>query len=157
MASTDNIMNTNIEVNSNEEAGSVASSITSISENEMKEKRRMKLIEKYNVGKPAKFCQSTLTTMNRVVRTVLIPQMKFVSKSKQFGSFEQPDFEDETCWVHKIFDKLGSLKNASNDTKAAIWMQYRNKVKEQIGLHWSTVTKHLKTTFVRGKHWKCLS
>ena len=150
------MMNANIEIDSTDDIASVASSITSTSrhqnsESEARERRRMLLIRRYNVGKPAKFCRSTLTTMNRVVRSVLIPRMKFVSTSKQFGSFEQPDFADETCWVHKIFDKLGSLKNANDDTKAAIWMQYRIKMKEQISLHRSTVTKHLKTTFVRGE------
>ena len=57
---------------------------------------------------------------------------------------------DETCWVHKIFEQLGPMKNASDSVKAEIWMTYRNKIREQFGIHRATVTSLLKKRFVKG-------
>ena len=74
----------------------------------------MKLVEKYSTGKAARFDSRTLQTMNRAVRAVIIPRMKFITTNKHFGSFDQPIFSDENCWVHKIFEQLGSLNNASD-------------------------------------------
>ena len=114
------IENTDIEVNNSDDSRSVASTITTPSaggtlESSVSiERRRMKLIEKYSTGKGTKFEARTLQSINRVVRSVILPRMKFIATSKHFGSFDQPDFADETCWVHRIFEQLGSLKNASN-------------------------------------------
>ena len=149
--------NTDIEVNNLDDSRSIASTITTPStggtaESSMSiERRRMKLVAKYGTGKGTKFEEGTLRSLNRVVRAIIVPRMKFIATSKHFGSFEQPDFADETCWVHKIFEQMGSLKNASINRKAEIWMTYRNGISKQFSLHRSSVTSGLKTILIKGK------
>ena len=151
------IENTDIEVNNSDDSRSVASTITTPSaggtlESSVSiERRRMKLIEKYSTGKGTKFEARTLQSINRVVRSVILPRMKFIATTKHFGSFDQPDFADETCWVHRIFEQLGLLKNASDYRKAEIWMTYRSGISKQFSLHRSSVTSGLKKVLVRGK------
>ena len=155
MPSQNSIEITQIEMNNSDDSRSEASTLTIPSirtaESMSIERRRMKLVEKYSTGKGTQFQQSTLQTINRVVRAVLIPRMKFIATSKHFGTFEQPDFADETCWVHRVFEQLGSLKNASDFRKAEIWMTYRNGISKQFSLHCSSATSSLKKVFVKGK------
>ena len=115
------------------------------------EVRRMVLIKTFSLGNTEKYNNSTMKSINRAVRLVAIPRIRFWPTSKVFGSFEQPDFSDPNCWVNKVFDKLSNLKNASDKKKAAIWMTYRNKVKEQFSLHRSAVTSKIKNEFKKGK------
>ena len=151
------IENTDIEVNTTDDNRSVASTITTHSTGRTVEssttikRRRLKLVEKYSTGKGTKFEARTLQSINRVVRSVIIPRMKFIATSKHFGSFDQPDFADKTCWVHRIFKQLGSLKNASDYQKAEIWMTYRSGISKQFSLHCSSLTSGLKKVLVRGK------
>ena len=77
--------------------------------------------------------------------------MKFLSTSKAFGMFEQPDFTDPKSWVHHVFNQLGSSMNLPDIKKAEIWMTYRSRVKEQFSLHWSSVTQNLKNLFLKGE------
>ena len=133
---------------------SVASTITrSTVSVAASERRKMLLLEKYGTGKTMDYNKSTLQSFNRAVRKVLLPRMKFVSNSKSFATFEQPDFSDSNCWVHRVFDQLGALNNYSDSKKAEIWMTYRNKIKDQFSLHRSNVTTQLKTVFVKGKNY----
>ena len=81
------------------------------------DQRKMVLIQKYSDGKTMSFNKSTLQSINRAVRKVLLPRMKFLSNSKCFGSFEQPDFSDPNCWVHRVFNELSTLKNAPDKKK----------------------------------------
>ena len=115
-----------------------------------RETKRLKLIEKYGSNPALSTNKSTLTSINRAVRRVLLPRMKFLSTSKSFGSFDQPDFTDPNCWIHKVFAQLGSFKDASDGKKAEVWMTYRAKIREQFGLHRSAVTLGLKKTFIKG-------
>lgn len=118
----------------------------------LRERRKMKLIEKYSSGQNSQtYNADTMKSLNNAIRKILIPRMKFVSTNKQFGQFEQPDFSDEHCWIHRVFEQLGTLKHASDYIKAEIWMMYRSKVKEQFSIHRATVTKNLKTVFLKGK------
>ena len=77
--------------------------------------------------------------------------MKFVSTSKAFGSFEQPDFTDNNCWVNKLFANIVTLRGASDKMKAEVWMTYRAKIKEQFSLHRSSSTLKIKRKFLDGK------
>ena len=118
-----------------------------------RERRKMILIEKYSDGHLSiDYSRSTMLSLNNAVRKVLIPRMKFVSERKQFGQFDQPDFSDSTCWVHRVFDQMGNLKTASDSMKAEIWMVYRNKIKEQFSIHRANVTNKLKTVILRGNY-----
>lgn len=117
-----------------------------------RERRKMELIQKYNGGQIyTQFSKSTMMSLNSAVRKVLIPRMKFVSEKKQFGQFDQPDFSDDNCWVHRVFDQLGTLKNASDNVKAEIWMMYRHKIKEQFSIHRANLTNRLKKVLLKGK------
>ena len=116
-----------------------------------RDQRKMVLIQKYSDGKTMSFNKSTLQSINRAVRKVLLPRMKFLSNLKCFGSFEQPDFSDPNCWVHRVFNELSTLKNAPDKKKAEIWMTYRSKLKEQFSLHRSSITSQIKLNFVKGK------
>lgn len=118
---------------------------------ETNDRRKLKLIEKYSSGRILEFNKSSLQSINRAVRKVLVPRMKFLSTSKSFGSFEQPDFTDPNCWIHRVFNQLGAYKDLSDTKKAELWMTYRSKVKEQFSLHRSTVTLALKNIFIKGK------
>ena len=111
----------------------------------------MQLIEKYSSGQiNTEYSKSTMVSLNSAVRKVLIPRMKFVSERKQFGQFDQPDFTDPSCWVHRVFEQLGTLKHANDSVKAEIWMVYRNKIKEQFSIHRANVTNRLKRVFMKG-------
>ena len=123
--------------------------------NDPEDKRRLMLIKGYSSGSMEKYNNSTMRSINRAVRLVAIPRIKFLPTSKAFGSFEQPDFADPNCWVNKVFDRLNNLKNASDKKKAAIWMTYRNKIREQFSLHRSSVTSKMKHEFVIGKNNLC--
>lgn len=119
----------------------------------VRERRKMALIQKYNTGQVrTQYSKSTMMSLNNAVRKVLIPRMKFVSERKQFGQFDQPDFSDDSCWVHKVFDQLGTLKNANDMVKAEIWMIYRHKIKEQFSIHRANVTNRLKKVVIKGKY-----
>ena len=147
--------NTDIEINTMSDNASTTSTLsgTSTPTNstiQSNDKKKMDLINKYGTGKTLEYNKSTMQTINRAVRKVLLPRMKFLTTSKHFGSFDQPDFTDENCWVHRVFNQLGSLKNVSDNKKAEIWMTYRMKMKEQFSLHRSSVTVNLKAVFLKG-------
>ena len=114
-------------------------------------KRKAALIQGYCSGSVTNFNSTTMKSINREVRRIAIPAIKFLSTSKTFGSFDQPDFSDPKCWVNKVFNNLSGIKNASDKKKAAIWTTYKNKVREQFSLHRSGVTIKIKTTMVKGK------
>ena len=120
-------------------SGSSSTSLTTVGVREntlVRDRRKMMLIEKYSSGQTTTdYSKSTMISLNTVVRKVLIPRMKFVSERKQFGQFDQPDFSDSNCWVHRVFDQIGSLKHANDSVKAEIWMVYRSKIKEQFSIH----------------------
>ena len=61
-----------------------------------------------------------------------------------------PDLTSEDCWVHNIFEEI-NMGKSSMRTKAEIWMTYKNKVREQFGLHRSAVTMKIKKKFIEGK------
>ena len=115
----------------------------------------MKLIEKYSNGVTSerRYCPATMISLNNAIRKVLIPRMKFVSDRKQFGQFDQPDFSDDSCWVHRVFEQMGTVKNASDFVKAEIWMMYRHKIREQFSIHRASVTNRLKRVFMQGMYW----
>ena len=141
------------QADNNSSASSATETTVGVRENVLaRERRKMKLIEKYSSGQvTTDYNKSTMLSLNSAVRKVLIPRMKFVSQRKQFGQFDQPDFSDPNCWVHRVFDQLGTLKHADDCVKAEIWMTYRNKIKEQFSYHRANVTNRLKTVFVNGK------
>ena len=114
--------------------------------------RKRTLIQQYAKGRPTiAINDSTLRSLTRAIRLVIIPKVKFLPGLKGFGSFEQPDFTHPNCWVNKVFDRIANLKNASDKKKADIWMAYRSKIKEQFSLHRSGVTLKIKNSFLKGK------
>ena len=116
------------------------------------EARKLTLIQQYGKGKSSNIInESTMKSLTRAIRLVIIPKVKFLQGGKGFGSFEQPDFTNPNCWVNKVFDRIASLKNASDKKKADIWMTYRTKIKEQFSLHRSGVTLKIKNAFCDGK------
>ena len=125
-----------------------SSTLTSV---ESRERKRLKLIERYGGSQVLTFNKSSMTSINRAVGKVLLPRMKFVSTSRAFESFEQPDFTDPNCWIHRVFKQLGAYKDLSDMKKADIWVTYRSKVREQFGLYCSAVTLELKKIFIKGK------
>ena len=112
------------------------------------ESRKLTLIQQYSRGKSTSIInESTMKSLTRAIRLVIIPKLKFLPGSRGFGSFEQPDFTHLNCWVNKVFDRIANLKNASDKKKADVWMTYRNKIKEQFSLHRSGVTLKIKCSF----------
>ena len=118
------------------------------------DKRRMVLIETYGCGVKRSFNTSTMNSINKAIRKLAIPNIKFLPTTKSFGGFEQPDFADPNCWVNKIFEFI-NMSNASDKKKAQIWMTYRHKVKEQFSLHRSSATSKIKLELMKGKKCVC--
>ena len=114
------------------------------------DKRRMVLIKAYGCGVKRAFNTSTMNSINKAIRKLAIPNIKFLPTTKSFGGFEQPDFADPNCWVNKIFEFI-NMSNSSDKKKAQIWMTYRHKVKEQFSLHRSSATSKIKMTLMKGK------
>ena len=118
------------------------------------DRSRMVLIETYGCGVKKSFNPSTMNSINKAIRKLAIPKIKFLPTTKSFGGFEQPDFADPNCWVNKIFEFI-NMSNASDKKKAQIWMTYRHKVKDQFSLHRSAVTSKIKVEFMKGKKCVC--
>ena len=113
--------------------------------------RQMELVRVYSQGNKLMNNESTIRTLAKSLRKVIIPQVKFVQCSKVFGSFDQPDFTSPQCWQNKLFSNIPSLNNATDEMKAQVWMTYRGKLKEQFSLHRSGVTLKIKRKFEAGK------
>jgi hypothetical protein len=116
-----------------------------------RDRLKMALIETYGSEQHFDYCKATMHSINSAVRKELVPRMKFVSGKNQFGQFNQPDFSDRNCWVHRVFRRLGNLNSVRDTKKAEIWMTYLKKIREQFSLHRSSVTSRLKTEFENGK------
>lgn len=114
--------------------------------------RKMNLISVYGKGNTIRRNDNTMRTLAKVMRKVILPQMKFVQGGKLFGSFEYPDFTDDNCWVNALFENIPSMKNASDTMKAEVWMTYRKQIKEQFSLHRSGVTLKMKKNFMDGEY-----
>ena len=127
-------------------------SISNTNANDRQEQRRLVLIKAFSSGDTENFNISTMKSINRAVRLVAIPRIKFLPGSKAFGSFDQPNFSDPSCWVNKVFDRSSNLKNASDKKKAKILTTYKHKIREQFSLHRSGVTSRIKVEFRKGKN-----
>ncbi len=115
-------------------------------------KRQMNLIKVYSEGNVRLKNEATMKSLTRAVRRKIIPHLKFIKGTKQFGSFDQPDFSDANCWVNKIFAEIPTLNQASDRVKGEIWMTYKAKIKDQFTQHRSSVTLKIKRKFLKGKY-----
>ena len=113
--------------------------------------RQMSLIKIYSDGQTLVNNDNTLRILTKNVRKSIIPEVKFVPTSKGFGTFEQPDFTDDTCWMNKLFANIPTLKNATDTMKAEVWMTYKSKIKNEFSLHRSAVTLKIKQKFSESK------
>ena len=114
-------------------------------------KRQMELIKLYSQNTKLNKNDTTLRTLSKSLRKIIIPHVKFVQSSKVFGSFDQPDFTSSDCWQNRLFGNIPSLSNATDEMKAKVWITYRSKLKEQFSLHRSGVTLKIKRKFEEGK------
>ena len=114
-------------------------------------KRELNLIEVYSQGVIEPPEETTRITIMNCVRSTIVPNVKFLTSSKAFGSFEQPNFANSECWVNKLFANIPTLARLSDGTKARTWMTYKAKIREQFSLHRSGVTLKIKRKFMEGK------
>ena len=114
------------------------------------ESQKQDLFQIYQSGVKREFRKSTLQSINKAIRKIALPKIKFLPGSKGLGGYDMPDLTSEDCWVHNIFEEI-NMGNSNMRTKAEIWMTYRNKVREQFGLHRSAVTMKIKKKFIKGK------
>ena len=114
------------------------------------ESQKHDLLEIYSSGVKRAFHKSTLQSINKAVRKIILPKIKFLPGTKAFGGYDMPDLTSEDCWVNRVFDEI-NMGNLSTRKKAEVWMTYRNKVKDQFGLHRSSVTVKIKKRYVSGK------
>ena len=125
-------------------------------EEEDRSKRQMELIRVYSEGTQLLKNDTTLRTLTKSLRKLIIPHVKFVQCSnKVFGSFDQPDLTSADCWQNKLFSNIPSLNNARDEMKAQVWMTYKSRLKEQFSLHRSGVTLKIKRKFEEGKWVSC--
>ena len=122
-------------------------STSSLSSNDS---QKGELLEIYSSGVKRQFLKSTLDSLNKAIRKIALPNIKFLPTTKALGGFEQPDLTLEDCWVHKIFDEI-NMSRSTLKCKAEVWMTYRHKIREQFGLHRSGVTMKIKKRFTDGK------
>ena len=108
------------------------------------------LFEIYQSGVKRQFHKSTLQSINKAIRKIALPKIKFLPGSKGLGGYDMPDLTSEDCWVHNIFEEI-NMGKSSMKIKAEIWMTYKNKVREQFGLHRSAVTMKIKKKFIERK------
>ena len=130
---------------SDSDNGSMASNSTLTQES-----HKSDLLEIYSSGVKRPFHKTTLQSINKAVRKLILPKIKFLPGTKGLGGYDMPDLTSDECWVHKIFEEI-NMGNADMRKKAEVWMTYRNKVKEQFGLHRSSVTMKIKKRFIEGK------
>ena len=114
------------------------------------ESQKHELFEIYQSGVKRQFHKSTLQSINKAIRKIALPKIKFLPGSKGLGGYDMPDLTSDYCWVHNIFEEI-NMGKSNMKTKAEIWMTYRNKVREQFGLHRSAVTMKIKKKFIKGK------
>ena len=114
------------------------------------ESQKGELLEIYSSGAKRQFHKSTLDSINKAIRKIALPKIKFLPTTKALGGFEMPDLSSHECWVHKIFDEI-NMTRSTLKCKAEVWMTYRHKIKEQFGLHRASVTMKIKHMFVKGK------
>ena len=88
------------------------------------ESQKQDLFQIYQSGVKREFRKSTLQSINKAIHKIALPKIKFLP---------------------------GSMGKSTMRTKAEIWMTYRNKVREQFGLHRSAVTMKIKKKFIKGK------
>ena len=114
-------------------------------------RRRLVMIKAYsdNIGQLHQ--DNTMRSINRVLRQMVLPKMKFLDNTNKFGSFNRPDFTDTNSWVSKLFAKIPALDRATDRTKCQVWITYKAKIKEQFGLHRSSVTLKIKRAMIAGK------
>ena len=114
------------------------------------ESQKVELLGIYQSGVKKEFHKSTLQSITKAIRKIVLPKIKFLPGTKGLGGYDMPDLTSEDCWVHKIFEEINMGKSTMK-TKAEMWMTYRNKVREQFGLHRSAVTMKIKKKFNDGK------
>ena len=114
------------------------------------ESQKNDLLQIYSSGVKRPFHKPTLQSINKAVRKLIIPKIKFLPGTKGLGGYDMPDLTSDDCWMHKVFEEI-NMGNSDMQRKAEVWMTYRNKVKEQFGLHRSCVTMKIKKRFIEGK------
>ena len=141
-------------VNCERDVGSVPQSIsteTSSHNTDSRSRRQMSLIKSFSEGRTLTRNENTMRILMKNVRKLILPEVKFVPTNKGFGTFEQPDFTDDNCWMNHLFANIPTLKNATDTMKAEVWMTYKSKIKNEFSLHRSAVTLKIKRKFSEGK------
>ena len=116
-----------------------------------RKKRRLVMIKAYSDNIGQQHQDNTMRSINRVLRQMVLPKMKFLENTNKFGSFNRPDFTDPNSWVSKLFTKIPALDNATDRMKCQVWITYKAKIKEQFSLHRSSVTLKIKRAMIAGK------
>ena len=75
------------------------------------ESQKAELLEIYNSGVKREFHKSTLDNINKAIRKIALPNIKFLPTTKALGGFEMPDLTSDDCWVHKIFDEVNMTRS----------------------------------------------
>ena len=113
--------------------------------------RRLVMIKAYSDNIGQQHQDNTMRSINRILRQMVLPKMKFLENTNKFGSFNRPDFTDPNSWVSKLFTKIPALDNATDRMKCQVWITYKAKIKEQFSLHRSSVTLKIKRAMIAGK------
>ena len=114
-------------------------------------KRKMHLINVYKEGGKVNRNKSMIPNLNASVRKAVLSHVKFTDSKKGFGTFEQPDFTSNRCWINAIFKEMRHLRDATDREKAEYWVAYRSDVRTQFQQYRSTKTKAIKNIFMKGE------
>lgn len=116
-----------------------------------KEDRIMNLKRVYAEKIVERSSKDTERMLKRVLRTSIIPQVKFVYDGKAFGSYHKPDFTNEGCWQSVLFDQIETMKNVSDGKKAKIWMTYCKSLKQEFSNARGRVMTEMRKAFMMSK------
>lgn len=113
--------------------------------------RKMNISRWYDKGTTMEKTKESKATVRRAFRNFILPQMKFIKQGRNFGSFEQPDFTNNNCFVNHLFKAMPEIQDQSDRYKACYWNTYKGVCKQQMSQHRSSVTHAQKQNFIKGE------
>ncbi len=114
--------------------------------------RKMVISRWYDKGTTMEKTKESKATVRRAFRNVILPQMKFTRQGRNFGSFEQPDFTNNNCFLNYLFEAMPEIKDQTDKYKACYWNTYKGVCKQQMSQHRSSVTHAQKQNFIKGEY-----
>lgn len=86
----------------------------------------------------------------KVVRRFVVPHEKFICEGDDLGSFNCPDFTDDSSWYYVALTE-GGYSDLSPTELAQVWVTYKNEIRDVFSNHKSYCTMIMKQAFLKGE------